>query len=76
MVMFIFLQWRREETDNSIGGDSAQYRFVIQDLANAYNNKCIGWIIVYGYSHSTLHQLDAGDTKVHRIYHPLLDQYR
>jgi predicted MPP superfamily phosphohydrolase len=58
------------------GGNSAQYRFVIQDLANAHNNKTIGWIIVYGYmpfySSPTKH---PGDTKVHRIYHPLLDKY-
>lgn len=58
------------------GNTSEQYRFIEQDLKNAYDNETIDWIIVFSfkplYSSNSTH---PGSDRLRETYHPPFDKY-
>ena len=58
------------------GPNSAQYKFVVNDLKNAYNNQKIDWIFVIEhiplYSSPSKH---SANSTIRDIFHPLFDKY-
>ena len=58
------------------GPNSAQYKFVVNDLKNAYNNPNIDWIFVVEhiplYSSPSKH---PADSEIRDIFHPIFDKY-
>ena len=58
------------------GPNSGQYKFVVNDLKNAYNNPNIDWILVI--EHIPLYTSPSkhpADTTIRDIFHPLFDKY-
>ena len=56
--------------------NSGQYKFVVNDLKNAYNNPNIDWILVI--EHIPLYTSPSkhpADTTIRDIFHPLFDKY-
>lgn len=58
------------------GPNSAQYKFVVNDLKNAYNNPKIDWIFVIEhiplYSSPSKH---PANSTIRDVFHPLFDKY-
>ena len=56
--------------------NSAQYKFIVNDLKNAYNNPNIDWILVIEhipfYTSPSKH---PADTTIRDVFHPLFDKY-
>lgn len=58
------------------GPNSPQYRFVVNDLANAYNDPNIDWIFVI--EHIPLYTSPSkhpADSTIRDVFHPLFDKY-
>jgi len=58
------------------GPNSAQYKFVVNDLENAYNDRTIAWIFVI--EHIPLYTSPSkhpADSTIRDVFHPLFDKY-
>jgi hypothetical protein len=58
------------------GPNSAQYKFVVNDLENAYNDRNIAWIFVI--EHIPLYTSPSkhpADSTIRDVFHPLFDKY-